>query len=218
MSASANPASALEPVILGPEMTAQHVAGLLLTGRTDLDAVTAWSLDCTVNLKDPAEYAALNNMLTSADMNKVFIATLEKENKKTRKDAAVRISFSEPGRAVLNNSIKMNQSADGRGGVSLSLFPRELSQLIDHLPVLVASVIDNADVKVKADAVKTIEDDETKAARKAAGLKFSKSDATTVKHKRAGLDCMDWTGCDKVATLAKLRVWLDRFPKASPVK
>lgn len=215
---NANPASALEPVILGPEMTAQHVMQLRVTGRTHDDAIVAWALDCNVNLKDPNEYTALSSMLPAADMNKVFIGTLEKENKKTKKDAAVRISFSEPGRAVLNNSIKMNQSHDGRGGVSLSLFPRELSQLIDHLPVLVASVIDSADVRIREDATKTIEDDETKAARKAAGLKFSKVDATTVKHRRAGLDCMDWSGCDKVATLAKLRAWLDRFPKTSPVK
>jgi hypothetical protein len=207
---NANPASALDPVILSPEMTAQHVAGLLLTGRTDIDAVTSWALDCPVNLRDPQEYAALNSMLASADMNKVFIKTLEREKTKSTKAAAVRVTFSEAGRAVLNNSVKMNQSKDGRGGVSLCLYPRELSQLLNDLPLMVAAVIDNAETKVKADATKTVEDDATKAARKAAGSKFDKNAARIVKHERAGLDCMDWTGTDKPAVIEKFRNWLTK--------
>lgn len=207
---NANPASALAPVILAPGMTAQHVAGLLLQGKTDTDAVTAWALDCTVDLRIPEEYAALNSMLASADMNKVFIKTLEREKTKSTKAASVRVSFSEAGRAVLNNSIKMNQSKDGRGGVSLCLYPRELSQLLDHLPLLVSEIVNNAETKVKADATKTEEDDATKAARKAAGSKFDKNAAIVRKHDRAGLDCMDWTGTDKAATVAKLRAWLEK--------
>lgn len=201
---------AAERVILGPEHTAQQVLSTLRSGGTDVETVREWAMSVRIDAADVAELGAIAQFgLSMPD----YLAVLAAQNKRAAEAAksapraeTKRVTISEPGRAVLNGSFKVNADVDGKGGFKPSYFPRELAALVDDLPLLLSAVIDRADEKIAADATVEKESDENKAERAKAGRKFDyKSDRSKRAHKRAGQTALDWTGVDKATTLAKLK-------------
>jgi len=219
---SSNPSQAVERVILGPEHKCVEVLEFLRHGRTDADAVRSWAMSVVLNMKEPAETTALLQMVPAGVVAEIIGAQHEFATKRAASSGGFRITFSEAGRAVLNG-FKLNSSAEGKGGAPLSVFPAQLSQLVDGLPLLLSSVLDNADTLIPADAK---EKDQTEAWQK--GIKAGKSSkelkaAGVVQyaerlHSRAGKSAMVWDGCDKPATVAKLRAVLEALRAMTPAK
>lgn len=211
-------------VVLGPEHKAAEAHAYFLAGRTDADAVRSWAMSVVLDMKQPTEVGALLQMIPAGDVAAVIAVQQEFAAKSGASRAAsggLRVTFSESGRVVLNG-LKINQSAEGKGGAPLSLFPAQVSTLIDGLPLYLAALLDNAERIIPAtekekdinpawktgkDAGKT--DDQLKAAGVVRFIDRA--------HKRAGQAAMSWEGCDKPATVAKLRAALEALRAIKPV-
>lgn len=213
---NATPVAAIARVVLSPEMTAAQVLGSFLAGQTDAEAVRLWALDGVVDVTNPAEVSALLQMLAAGDVAGVFAASARVSKGKAERGATLRITFSDSGRVVVNG-LKLNQSAEGKGGIPLSLFPAQLSTLIDALPLLLQSTIDKADASYAATEMDKIYNPAYDAAKKAnASEDVLKSIPRYIDapHKRAGKSVTDWNGCDKAATVAKFRDLLGKVRTA----
>jgi len=220
---AANPSVASQIVVLGPEHKAAEVQQLLTQGRTDVDAVRSWAMSFVIDMTNAAEATALVGMVPLAD----FIAINSKQielatNRRAVVDkSGLRVTFAKTGRAVLNG-LKLNQSAEGKGGAPLSLFPAQVSTLIDALPMFLSAVLDNAETLIPAGELDTVLNPEYEKQR-AAGKTDAELKALKVPklvklpHVRAGLPAMDWSGCDKTATVAKIRSALEAVRTMKPV-
>lgn len=218
--ANSNPSQVVERVILGPEHKAAEVLAYFLNGRTDGEAVRMWALSCVVDMTQAAEVTALLQMVPAGDVAAIIAKQQEFAAKRSASSGGFRITFSEAGRAVLNG-FKLNSNAEGKGGAPLSVFPSQLSAMVDGLPLLISAVLDNADTLIAATAT---EKDQTEAW--ANGIKAGKtakqlrdsgvSQYVERPHKRAGKSALVWEGCDKPATVAKLRGVLEALRSVKP--
>lgn len=211
-------------VVLGPEHKAAEALAAFLAGRTDADAVRSWAMSTVIDMTQATEITALLQMVPAGDVAAIIGKQQEFAAKSGANRAAaggLRVTFSESGRVVLNG-LKINQSAEGKGGAPLSLFPAQVSTLIDGLPLFLAALLDNAERIIPATekekdinpAWKTGKDaGKTDEQLKAAGVVRFVDRA----HKRAGQAAMSWDGCDKPATVAKLRAALEALRAIKPV-
>lgn len=210
-------------LVLGPEHKAAEALAAFLAGRTDGDAVRSWALSTVVDMTQATEVTALLQMVPAGDVAAIIAKQQEFAAKNGAARAAaggLRITFSESGRVVLNG-LKINQSAEGKGGAPLSLFPAQVSTLIDGLPIFLAALLDNAERIIPATEKEKDVNPAWKAGKdvgktddqlKAAGVARFVDRA----HKRAGQPAMSWEGCDKPATVAKIRAALDALRTVKP--
>jgi hypothetical protein len=215
-----NPEAVAGRVVLGPEHKAAEALAFFLAGRTDPEAVRMWATTTVIDMTAAAEIGALLQMVTAGDVAAIIKAQQEFSKSRSNSQDGFRVTFSKPGRAVLNG-LKFNCNAEGKGGAPFSLFPSQMSKLLDGLPLLISSILDNADslvpagqrVKVVSDAwEKGREAGKTEAQLKAAGV----VKMVEIDHPRAGLPAMDWSNCDKPATVAKLRAALEVLRQLKP--
>jgi hypothetical protein len=201
--------TAIERIILGPEHKAAEVLVFFHAGQADAEQVRTWAMSTDVDLANPAELTAILAMVPAGAVSEIFAAQVGRQKKKADRGAALRITFAPSGRIVLNG-VKLNQSAEGKGGMPLSIFPAQLSAIIDALPMLLGEVCDKAESCYPADEMDTVYNPAYEAAKKggktdeqlkAAGVaKFVK-----LAHVRAGKTLIAWDGCDRAATVAKFR-------------
>jgi len=208
-----NPSQVVAPVVLGPGMSAVEAVGYLREGRTDLDALRSWALSVVLDMNEAESEALIKSGMSIPDFCEINAKQKEYAKAGAKVAGGFRITFSKPGRVVLNG-LKLNSNAAGKGGFEFSLFPAQLSRLCDGLPLMLEAVIDNAGKLVPLGAkCKVLNEDweagkesgKTDAQLKAAGVhKFVEVD-----HPRAGSAAMDWSGADVAATVDKLRKVLE---------
>lgn len=207
--ASSNPAAVIAPVILEPGMAIGDVLTWLREGRTDLEAVRSWATSTPVAMTKDESFQLASCGLSLVEFIEITDAQKKFATEGGRREGAFRITYSKPGRVVLNG-LKLNSNAQGKGGFEFSLFPRDLSKLVDGLPLMLAACVDDCDTIIpKGQTVKVLSE------AWEAGKEAGKSDAdlrkagvvkfAEVVHPREGQTAMDWTGADKLATVAKLR-------------
>lgn len=220
MASSSNPVGVIASVVLGPGMSAVEAVGYLREGRTDIEALRSWAMSCPITMSAVESSALISSGLSIPDFCEIVARQGEFAKGSAMVAGGFRITFSKPGRIVLNG-LKLNVNAEGKGGFEFSLFPAQLSKLCDGLPLMLEACINGASklvpagqkVKVLSDAwEKGREAGKTDSQLKAAGVvKFAE-----VEHPRAGKESMDWTGADKVATVAKLRGVLEALRAVKP--
>lgn len=215
-----NPSQVVAPVVLGPGMSAVEAVQYLREGRTDLEALRAWAMSTVVEMTKENSMALMSSGLSIPDFCEINERQKEFAKRSSKTVDGFRITFSKPGRIVLNG-LKLNSNAEGKGGFDFSLFPSQLSRLIDGLPVMLEACIDNAGTMIPGGAMvqeiseaweKGREAGKSEAQLRSAGVAKFKS----VVHPRAGLESMDWSNCDKPATVAKLREVLKALRAIKP--
>lgn len=218
-----NPTAVASLVVLGPEHKAVEVIALLDQGRTDLDAIRSWAMTFVVDMANHAEATALVSKLPLGDFIAINAKQVEfaSNRKATVSQGGLRVTFSEAGRVVLNG-LKINSSAEGKGGAPLSLFPAQASTLIDGLPMFLQAMLDNAETLVPAGEMETklnpAYDEARKAGKSDAAIKaLGIAKLVKVPHARAGKTAMQWDGCDKSATVGKIRSALEALRTMKPV-
>lgn len=204
-----NPSQVVAPVVLGPGMSAVEAVQYLREGRTDLEALRAWAMSTVVEMTKENSMALMSSGLSIPDFCEINERQKEFAKNTARTVGGFRITFSKPGRVVLNGC-KLNSNAAGKGGFDFAVFPGELSKLCDGLPLVLESMLDSADKLVPAGTkIKVLSkawEDGREAGKSEADLKKAGVvKLVEVEHPRAGQTAVDWAGCDKPSTVAKLR-------------
>lgn len=217
---SSNPAAVVAPVVLAPGMSAVEAVGYLREGRTDLDALRSWALSCVIDMSSAESSALISSGLSIPDFCEINEKQKEFAKGAARTVGGFRITFSKPGRIVLNG-LKLNSNAEGKGGFDFAVKPAELSRLCDGLPLVLEACIDNADKLVPAGTkVKVLSkawEDGREAGKSEADLKKAGVvKLVEIDHPRAGSGAVDWAGCDKPSTVAKLRGVLEALRAVKP--
>jgi len=222
--------SSIASVVLGPGHTAAAVLPLFLAGQADAEQVRSWAMTTTLDFENQAEIDAILQMVPTKSVSEIFAAQAKRSKLKAEKAGALRVTFSESGRIVLNG-IRLNQSAEGKGGMPLCLYPAQLSTVIDSLPLMLQAVVDKAESAYSADEMDTVYNPAYETAVKV-GRKAGKSDATIAaeckaagiakfvkqSHKRAGKTLIEWADCDRAAALAKYRATIESLRAGAAVK
>ena len=215
-----NPSQVVAPVVLGPGMSAVEAVQYLREGRTDLEALRSWAMSCVIDMGKENSMALMGSGLSIPDFCEINEKQTEFAKGTARTVGGFRITFSKPGRIVLNG-LKLNSNAEGKGGFDFAVFPGELSRLCDGLPVVLEACLDNAGKLVPAGTKVKVVSKEWEAGRAAGKTEAQLKTAGVVKlveidHPRAGLESMDWSNCDKPATVAKLREVLEALRAVKP--
>lgn len=215
-----NPSQVVAPVVLGPGMSAVEAVQYLREGRTDLEALRSWAMSCVIDMGKENSMALMGSGLSIPDFCEINEKQTEFAKGTARTVGGFRITFSKPGRIVLNG-LKLNSNAEGKGGFDFAVFPGELSRLCDGLPVVLEACLDNAGKLVPAGTKVKVVSKEWEAGRAAGKTEAQLKTAGVVKlveidHPRAGQESMDWSNCDKPATVAKLREVLEALRAVKP--
>ena len=215
-----NPSQVVAPVVLGPGMSAVEAVQYLREGRTDLEALRSWAMSCVIDMGKDNSMALMGSGLSIPDFCEINEKQTEFAKGTARTVGGFRITFSKPGRIVLNG-LKLNSNAEGKGGFDFAVFPGELSRLCDGLPVVLEACLDNAGKLVPAGTKVKVVSKEWEAGRAAGKTEAQLKTAGVVKlveidHPRAGQESMDWSNCDKPATVAKLREVLEALRAVKP--
>jgi len=217
---SSNPAAVVAPVVLAPGMSAVEAVGYLREGRTDLDALRSWALTCVIEMSAAESSALISSGLSIPDFCEINEKQKEFAKGTARTVGGFRITFSKPGRIVLNG-LKLNSNAEGKGGFDFAVKPAELSKLCDGLSLVLEACLDNAGKLVPAGTkVKVLSkawEDGREAGKSEADLrKAGVAKLVEIDHPRAGSEAVDWAGCDKPTTIAKLRGVLEALRAIKP--
>jgi len=201
-------------------MSAVEAVQYLREGRTDLEALRSWAMSCVIDMGKDNSMALMGSGLSIPDFCEINEKQTEFAKGTARTVGGFRITFSKPGRIVLNG-LKLNSNAEGKGGFDFAVFPGELSRLCDGLPVVLEACLDNAGKLVPAGTKVKVVSKEWEAGRAAGKTEAQLKTAGVVKlveidHPRAGQESMDWSNCDKPATVAKLREVLEALRAVKP--
>jgi len=201
-------------------MSAVEAVQYLREGRTDLEALRSWAMSCVIDMGKENSMALMGSGLSIPDFCEINEKQTEFAKGTARTVGGFRITFSKPGRIVLNG-LKLNSNAEGKGGFDFAVFPGELSRLCDGLPVVLEACLDNAGKLVPAGTKVKVVSKEWEAGRAAGKTEAQLKTAGVVKlveidHPRAGQESMDWSNCDKPATVAKLREVLEALRAVKP--
>ena len=215
-----NPSQVVAPVVLGPGMSAVEAVQYLREGRTDLEALRSWAMSTVVEMTKENSMALMSSGLSIPDFCEINEKQKEFAKGTARTVGGFRITFSKPGRIVLNG-LKLNSNEAGKGGFDFAVFPGELSRLCDGLPLVLESMLDAAGKMIPAGTKVKVVSKEWEAGRAAGKTEAQLKTAGVAKlvevvHPRAGQEPVNWGDCDKPATVAKLRGVLEALRAVKP--